>query len=89
MLTIGRPSTPTSLVACGFVNHWALSDCGSANAGVALARLPARPLPARPTEATPAQKERGRAAGATGWLVKPFHPDTLRRTVRQTLAERG
>jgi two-component system chemotaxis response regulator CheY len=40
------------------------------------------------TEATPAMKDRGRAAGATGWLVKPFHPDVLRETVRRVLAER-
>jgi two-component system chemotaxis response regulator CheY len=40
------------------------------------------------TEATPAMKERGRGAGATGWLVKPFHPDTLRQSVRRVLAER-
>ena len=52
-------------------------------------RFAATPILVLTTEATPAQKERGRAAGATGWLVKPFHPDTLRRTVRQTLAERG
>ena len=39
------------------------------------------------TEATAALKEHGRTAGATGWIVKPFHPDTLRRTVRQALAE--
>jgi two-component system chemotaxis response regulator CheY len=39
------------------------------------------------TEATPAMKERGRTAGATGWLVKPFHPDTLRQSVRRVLAE--
>ena len=41
------------------------------------------------TEATPAMKERGRAAGATGWLVKPFHPDTLRQSVRRVLADRA
>ena len=41
------------------------------------------------TEATAAIKERGRAAGATGWIVKPFHPDTLCRTVRQALEEHG
>ena len=41
------------------------------------------------TEATGAGKERGRTAGATGWLVKPFHPDTLRDTVRRVLAECG
>ena len=41
------------------------------------------------TESSDGMKDEGRTAGATGWLVKPFHPDTLRRTVRQTLAERG
>ena len=48
------------------------------------ARLPVLILT---TEATPAMKERGRSAGATGWLVKPFHPDTLRQSVRRVLAE--
>jgi two-component system chemotaxis response regulator CheY len=52
-------------------------------------RFATTPVLVLTTEATPVQKERGRAAGATGWLVKPFHPDTLRRTVRQALAERG
>lgn len=41
------------------------------------------------TEATAAMKERGRTAGATGWLVKPFHPDTLRQSVRRVLADRA
>lgn len=30
-------------------------------------------------------KQRGRAAGATGWLVKPFDPERLRQTVRKVL----
>jgi two-component system chemotaxis response regulator CheY len=50
-------------------------------------RFAGTPILVLTTEATPAQKERGRAAGATGWLVKPFHPDRLRRTVREALAE--
>ena len=50
-------------------------------------RFRALPILVLTTEATPALKERGRAAGATGWIVKPFHPDTLCRTVRQALAE--
>ena len=53
------------------------------------ARFRSLPILILTTEATPAVKERGRALGATAWLVKPFHPDTLRRTVRQALAERG
>jgi two-component system chemotaxis response regulator CheY len=30
-------------------------------------------------------KQRGRAAGATGWLVKPFDPERLRQTIRKVL----
>jgi two-component system, chemotaxis family, chemotaxis protein CheY len=37
------------------------------------------------TESGDAVKASGRDAGATGWLGKPFHPDTLRRTVRRVL----
>jgi two-component system chemotaxis response regulator CheY len=29
------------------------------------------------TESSAAMKERGRAAGATGWMVKPFDPERL------------
>ena len=50
-------------------------------------RWPALPVLVLSTEATNAMKERGRAAGATGWLVKPFHPETLRQSVRRVLAE--
>lgn len=30
-------------------------------------------------------RQRGRAAGASAWLVKPWQPDELRRTVRELL----
>ena len=30
-------------------------------------------------------KQKGREAGATGWIVKPFQPETLRETVRRVL----
>jgi two-component system, chemotaxis family, chemotaxis protein CheY len=33
-------------------------------------------------------KQRGREAGATGWLVKPFDADQLRHTVQRVLAAR-
>ena len=40
------------------------------------------------SEAGPDLKESGRAAGATGWLVKPFDPDQLRRVIAQVLGPR-
>ncbi len=37
------------------------------------------------TESSDAMKAQGRAAGATGWLVKPFDPATLLEVVRKVL----
>jgi two-component system chemotaxis response regulator CheY len=37
------------------------------------------------TEAGTALKQSGRAAGATGWLVKPFRPEQLRDVVARVL----
>ena len=31
----------------------------------------------RSTEASPELKQRGREAGATGWMAKPFNPDRM------------
>jgi two-component system chemotaxis response regulator CheY len=41
------------------------------------------------TEAGDDIKQRGRAAGATGWLVKPFDPIRLRETVKRVLKPRS
>jgi two-component system chemotaxis response regulator CheY len=37
------------------------------------------------TESSDAMKSQGRAAGATGWLVKPFDPQKLIEVVRKVL----
>ena len=37
------------------------------------------------TEHGEEMKQRGRASGATGWLVKPFQPDQLRQVVARVL----
>ena len=37
------------------------------------------------TESSDAMKSQGRAAGATGWLVKPFEPNRLVEVVRQVI----
>ena len=37
------------------------------------------------TESEEAKKREGKAAGATGWIVKPFTPDQLLAVVRRVL----
>jgi two-component system chemotaxis response regulator CheY len=37
------------------------------------------------TESNTDKKMEGKAAGATGWLVKPFDPEQLLATVRRVL----
>lgn len=44
-------------------------------------KLRATPILMLTTEADDAKKSAGRAAGATGWLVKPFNPEKLVQTV--------
>lgn len=38
------------------------------------------------TESDPAKKERGKQAGATGWIVKPFNPEKLVQVVHKVCA---
>lgn len=37
------------------------------------------------TESAPEKKQEGKAAGATGWLVKPFNPEQLLSTIGKVL----
>ncbi|HEC30081.1 MAG TPA: response regulator [Gammaproteobacteria bacterium] len=37
------------------------------------------------TEAGADKKQEGKAAGATGWLVKPFNPDQLLSTIKKVI----
>jgi len=37
------------------------------------------------TESAADKKSQGKAAGATGWIVKPFNPDQLLNTVKKVL----
>lgn len=43
------------------------------------------PLLVLTTEDGPERKQEGRAAGATGWIVKPFDPERLLATVGRVL----
>ena len=38
------------------------------------------------TESEGEKKQEGKAAGVTGWIVKPFNPDTLVKTMNKVLA---
>jgi len=51
----------------------------------ALPAYRATPILMLTTEAGEAMKSQGRAAGATGWLVKPFDPQKLLDVVRKVL----
>ncbi|WP_172566550.1 response regulator [Vibrio fluvialis] len=37
------------------------------------------------TETSMEKKQEGKLAGATGWLVKPFNPDTFLKTLKRVL----
>ena len=37
------------------------------------------------TESQDSKKQEGKAAGATGWIVKPFHPEKLLQTIARVL----
>lgn len=53
-----------------------------------LRQLPAfkfTPILILTTESSPEMKQRGKAAGATGWLVKPFNPDKLLATIKRVI----
>lgn len=43
------------------------------------------PLLMLTTESGAEKKQQGKAAGATGWIVKPFNPDQLLNTVKKVL----
>jgi two-component system chemotaxis response regulator CheY len=53
-----------------------------------LRKLPAfkfTPMLMLTTESSIEKKQQGRAAGATGWIVKPFNPDQLLNTIKKVL----
>ncbi len=44
-----------------------------------------KPILMLTTEAGDEKKQEGKAAGATGWLVKPFDPETLLSVIKKVL----
>ena len=49
------------------------------------ARHAALPILMLTTEGLAAKKEQGKAAGATGWIIKPFDPEKLLQTIAKVL----
>lgn len=47
--------------------------------------LKSKPILMLTTEGLAARKEQGKAAGASGWLVKPFDPERLLLTIAKVL----
>lgn len=47
------------------------------------------PLLLLTTESSPERKLRGKQAGATGWMVKPFKPEQLLATLEQLLVKQA
>lgn len=52
----------------------------------ALASYKFTPLLMLTTESSADKKQQGKAAGATGWIVKPFNPEQLLNTVKKVLS---
>lgn len=53
-----------------------------------LRQLPAykfTPMLLLTTESAPEKKAEGKAAGATGWIVKPFNPEQLLATIQKVI----
>lgn len=48
-------------------------------------RLRNLPILVLTTESSDEKKQRARQAGATGWIVKPFHPEKLAAAIRRVL----
>ena len=47
--------------------------------------MKSKPILMLTTEGLASKKEQGKAAGATGWLVKPFDPEKLLQTIAKVL----
>lgn len=50
-------------------------------------RFQSTPIVMLTTEASPDMKAKGKSAGATGWITKPFEPDNLVMVVNKILPE--
>jgi two-component system chemotaxis response regulator CheY len=51
----------------------------------AMPGMKTKPILMLTTEGLTEKKEQGKAAGATGWIVKPFNPEKMLLTIRKVL----
>ena len=52
-----------------------------------LPQLAGTPIIFLTTESDPGMKQRAKTAGATGWITKPFQPDSLVKIVKKVLGK--
>lgn len=72
--------TPDAIISD--INMPRLDGFGFIRAVRAIDRMRAVPILVLTTESAPELRERARDAGATGWIVKPFDPQKLVKTIR-------
>jgi two-component system chemotaxis response regulator CheY len=81
---LGKLNPPPDLVITD-LNMPNLDGIGLIRALRAEAATRFTPILMLTTESQEAKKQEGKAAGATGWIVKPFKPDQLIAVVRKVL----
>ena len=83
-LEVLQTETPDVIVTD--INMPRLDGCGFPEAVRAEGPSRARPILVLPTASEPEKKARARAAGATGWIVKPFDPVKLIDAIKRVAA---
>lgn len=79
-LEVLQDAAPDAIISD--INMPRLDGFGFIEAVRRIERLRAVPILVLTTESAPEMKARARNAGATGWIVKPFEPHKLVRSIR-------
>ncbi|QEO16931.1 response regulator [Acetobacter vaccinii] len=85
-LEVLQGATPTPNAIITDINMPRMDGFGLIEAVRAIAQYKHLPIIVLTTESDPEKKARARAAGATGWIVKPFSTDSLVAAIRRVTA---
>jgi len=93
--TIVAPDAETAIAVLGtregmqlsaiLLDQWVPGDDACTLIAELKSRRPALPILMLTTESSDEMKQAGRAAGATGWMVKPFDPQRLLEIISKVL----